>query len=260
MKLSVSNIAWPKEWDEDIYCLMKELGYSGLEIAPTRIFPDNPYEDLSRVSEWYESIRDRFVIPSMQSIWFGRTENIFGTKEERERLSDYTKKAICFAEKIECKNLVFGCPRNRVISDKGDWAVAVEFFEKLGAYAQEHHTVIGMEANPPIYHTNFLNTTSDTIKFIETVGSNGCKLNLDVGTMIENGESLQCLDGKEDLIHHVHISEPGLNRILNRHVHKELGEFLRVCGYQGYISIEMGKQESIDSVAGVMKYVREQME
>lgn len=260
MKLSISNIAWPTEWDEEIYFAMQEWGYTGLEIAPTRIFPEDPYENLSKVSDWYEGMRDRFVIPSMQSIWFGRSEKIFGTEEEREILLNYTKKAIDFAERIECKNLVFGCPRNRVISDKGDQAIAVDFFSELGAYAQAHHTVIGMEPNPPIYNTNFLNTTSETIDFIETVNSSGLKLNVDVGAMIENEESLGCLAGKEGLIHHVHISEPGLKRILNRRIHGQLGDFLRACGYQGYVSIEMGKQESVDSVVGVMKYVREQME
>ena len=78
-----------------------------MEIAPTRIFPEDPYENLSKVSDWYEGMRDRFVIPSMQSIWFGRSEKIFGTEEEREILLNYTKKAIDFAERIECKNLVF---------------------------------------------------------------------------------------------------------------------------------------------------------
>ena len=82
MKLSISNIAWPTEWDEEIYFAMQEWGYTGLEIAPTRIFPEDPYENLSKVSDWYEGMRDRFVIPSMQSIWFGRSEKIFGTEED----------------------------------------------------------------------------------------------------------------------------------------------------------------------------------
>ena len=35
-----------------------------------------------------------FTVPSMQSIWFGRQEKIFGTLEERKILVEYTKKAI----------------------------------------------------------------------------------------------------------------------------------------------------------------------
>ena len=39
MKLALSNIAWTVEQDECMHGLMKRIGYEGLEIAPTRIFP-----------------------------------------------------------------------------------------------------------------------------------------------------------------------------------------------------------------------------
>ena len=51
----------------------------------------------------------------------------------------------------------------------------------------------GMEANPPIYHTNFINDTQSAIELIEIVNSKGFRLNLDVGTMIENQESVSTL-------------------------------------------------------------------
>ena len=43
MKLSISNIAWDGSQDGKVYELMIWYGYSGLEIAPTRIFPEAPY-------------------------------------------------------------------------------------------------------------------------------------------------------------------------------------------------------------------------
>lgn len=50
LRLSVSNIGWQAEDDREIYALMKEYGYSGLEIAPTRIFPENPYDRLTEAA------------------------------------------------------------------------------------------------------------------------------------------------------------------------------------------------------------------
>ena len=44
MKLSISNIGWEEKDDNAVYQLMKKYGYSGLEIAPTRIFPVSPYD------------------------------------------------------------------------------------------------------------------------------------------------------------------------------------------------------------------------
>ena len=42
IQLAVSNIAWNKADDELIYTAMKNAGFTGLELAPTRIFPNNP--------------------------------------------------------------------------------------------------------------------------------------------------------------------------------------------------------------------------
>ena len=44
MKLSISNIAWDTSEDKMIYELMQNHGCSGLEIAPTRVFPEHPYD------------------------------------------------------------------------------------------------------------------------------------------------------------------------------------------------------------------------
>ena len=80
MKLAISNIAWAQEQDARMYQKMKMLGYEGLEIAPTRIFPQNPYDNLEAASQWQQELKKEYglCVPSMQSIWFGRQEKIFG--------------------------------------------------------------------------------------------------------------------------------------------------------------------------------------
>lgn len=259
MKISVSNIAWDNENDAIAYDLMKKMGYSGLEIAPTKIIPDNPYDNLIAIRKWYENLIStyNFRISSMQSIWYGRQENLFGSEEERQVLLDYTKKAIDFASAIECKNLVFGCPRNRNMTQEGNINDAIVFFKKVGDYAAGKQTVIGMEANPPIYNTNFINDTKSAFELIEKVDSEGFKLNLDVGTMIQNQENIFELEGSVRLINHVHISEPGLRLIEKRGLHSELKSILMNEGYRGFVSIEMAKVEDMSLLEETMRYVKE---
>lgn len=259
MKLSISNIAWDADQDAVVYDLMGKYGFSGLEIAPTRIFSDNPYDRLKEASEWSINLKKEyaFSIPSMQSIWYGRQEKIFGTDAERKILLDYTRKAIDFASVIGCKNLVFGCPRNRNIPEGVSSDQALGFFKELADYAADKGTVIGMEANPPIYNTNYINTTAEALDLIKQVNSPGFRLNLDVGTMIANNESADELRGQVSLINHVHISEPGLALIQQRKLHKDLVSLLKAEGYQGFISIEMGKQEDTAAIAEALKYVRD---
>lgn len=266
VKLAISNIGWNGADDEKVYALMKKYGFSGLEIAPTRLFSE-PYEKNEEAHTWSEQLKKTygFDVSSMQSIWFGRQEKLFGTKQERHVLEEYTKAAIEFAAAIGCKNLVFGCPRNRNMpvgadceerTERENQALAIAFFQRLGAYAAECGTAIGMEANPPIYHTNYINDTASALCLIREVDSPGFRLNLDIGTMIENKEDVSVLSGNVHLIQHVHISEPGLAPIKERALHRELKELLAEGGYQGFVSIEMQRTEDLSVLEKTMDYVR----
>ena len=262
MNLAISNIGWSGENDNRVYSLMGKYGYTGLEIAPTRIFPENPYEHLIEAKQWANGLADTygFIIPSMQSIWYGRTEKIFGSDDERKALLAYTKKAILFANSIGCSNLVFGCPKNRCIPEDGDIEVAIYFFKEIGDYALKHHTVVALEANPPIYSTNFINTTEEAIDLLHAVDSKGCLLNLDVGTMIENHESVSVLEGNVHLINHIHVSEPGLKPIQKRDIHQDLYLLLHDNKYGGYVSIEAGRQDNLSVLEETMAYVATTMQ
>ena len=192
----------------------------------------------------------------MQSIWFGRKDKLFGTEEERQILGDYSRKAIDFAAAIDCKNLVFGCPGNRNLPENADEDRGRLFFRALGDYALERGTAIGMEANPPISDTNYINRTCSALELVKNVGSKGFLLNLDVGAMIWNGEETDELKGCGHLISHVHISEPNLLKIERRELHRELRQFLSESHYSHYVSIEM-KTLPQDDVKEVIDYISE---
>ena len=258
LKLAVSNIGWNAEQDEEAYALMKKYQFTGLEIAPTRIFPEKPYERLEEAALWSRNLAKKhgFTVTSLQSIWFGRQERLFGTEEEREVLAEYTRQAIDFSSAVGSRNLVFGCPRNRVCPDGTDPEAGLRFFAEIGNYAAQRGTVIGMEANPAIYNTNYINSTSEALDLIRAVGSRGFLLNLDVGTMIQNEEDPAGLEGNVNLINHVHISEPGLKPIEQREIHQDLKRILTDGSYEGFVSIEMGKVEELSVIEEARRDVR----
>ena len=259
MKLSISNIGWDASADKQMYNKLSELDFQGLEIAPTRIFPTNPYENLDQSKTWAEDLHKEYdlSIPSMQSIWYGRQEKLFGTDADRDALMAYTKKAIGFAASIGCHNLVFGCPKNRMLPPDADPGIAKDFFASIADYAQNSGTSIGLEANPPIYGTNYINTTVEALALIHELDKPSFRLNLDVGTMVENGESVDILAGQVKYIGHVHISEPYLKPVNKRPLHQELADLLRAEGYSGFVSIEMGKTEDLAVLHEKMAYVKE---
>ncbi len=257
MKLSASNIGWLPQQDETVWQLMKDLGYQGLEIAPTRIFPEEPYRHLDEATAFEQKMLWEYglQISSMQSIWYGQQGNIF-EKEQALELCEYTRQAIDFAYACQCGNLVFGCPRNRNIPEGHKAEEVDDLFAQLGVWAVENETVIALEANPPMYHTNFLNTTAQAIALAEKLDHPGVRVNLDVGTMIANGELVADLAGKIGLVNHVHISEPELAPIQRRALHQQLAELLRAEGYEGYVSVEM-KATDLDTVKDCLTYVAE---
>ena len=255
MKLSISNIAWSKEYDIMMYKYLTEHNFIGLEIAPTRIFPEAPYDKLEEARSFAKNLKEQYnlVISSMQSIWYGRSENIFNSDGERKILVDYTKKAIDFASVINCKNLVFGCPKNRVISDESQYNKAVSFFRSIGEYAIEKGTTIAIEPNPPIYNTNFINTTSQAFELVRNINCDGVMVNADLGTIIYNEEKLQIVAENISLVNHFHLSEPYLEKIQKREANKEL-KYLK---YNKFISVEMKNFGDIEFVKETINYVSE---
>lgn len=259
MRLSISNIAWSPDHDAEMYQYLKDIGFQGLEIAPTRIFPEKPYEHISEAKDWAVALKENYglVVPSMQSIWYGLQEKLFGTREERQILIDYTKKTVDFAEAIGCHNLVFGNPRNRDTEDvAGNYPTAIEFFREIGDYALEHNTIIAIEANPVIYNTHFLNTTEQAVEMAYKSGSDGVKVNVDFGTIIYNAEDIYYLKQIPEYINHVHISEPGLNLIEHRPDHHLLFDLLKSMKYNRFVSIEMGNKGNLNDVKKTMEYIK----
>ena len=258
MKLAISNIAWTKDNDELMYDFLVKNNIDGLEIAPTRLF-DEPYTKLEEANNYKLILADKYglEVVSMQSILFNRSEQLFGGDEDRKNLVDYLKQAINFAESIGCNNLVFGSPKNRSYKDSDDLNLAIKFFKELGDYAKLHNTVLSIEANPSIYGTNYINTTSEAFVLCEEVNSSGFKVNVDLGTIITNNENVDVIIDNLELINHIHISEPHLVKITNRDIHKKLINRLVENNYQGYISIEMATLDNVDEVKDVITYVKE---
>lgn len=256
MKLSISNLAWNEENEEEILKELKENKYSGIEIAPTLFIGENPYNKKKEAKEKMKKIKDIYglEIASMQSIWYGKSGNIF-IKEDAEKFIEYTKKAIDFASSIECNNLVFGCPKNRNLLDNQKEDDIMYFFNILGDYAKLKNTVIALEANPDIYGTNFINTTKEAFSFVKKLSNKGVKVNIDFGTIIANSESLEEIFNNINLINHIHISEPYLEKIQERKEHKKLFELLKNANYNKYVSIEMKQQNYIQEIKQCIKYV-----
>ena len=259
MRLSVSNIAWKYEHDEEMHKYLAGAGFQGIEIAPTRILAENPYDRIPEALEYAERINREYglAIASMQSIWYSRPERLFGNDEERQSLIEYTRKALDFAKAIRCGNLVFGCPKNRRLVPGAGLDIAIEFFRTLAGMASRSQACIAIEANPPIYGTDYITTTAEAFAVTSEVDRNGVTVNVDIGAMIYNQEDPYLLAKKIGLISHVHVSEPALVPIERRAMHREIANILRAEEYSGFVSLEMRDLGDIEAVRRSADYMKE---
>lgn len=260
IRLAISDIGWAKELDEQVHKFLDDSGIRGLEIAPTRIIEKAPYDldNPTRANRILGRVKDTYGlnVVSMQSIWFGMLDNIFESEDSYRKLLDYTFRAIEFAETINCRNLVFGCPKNRRMTNvDSQMPIAIRFFNEIGDYATAHDRIIALEPNPQIYGTNFINNTAEAVRFIERLSTKSVKINYDLGAVIENNESLELLRNNIKLISHIHISEPGLVKIKKREIHLELFKMLRELKYDDYVSIEMKAQNRLEDIKEVVEYL-----
>lgn len=258
IKLSISNLAWDYKDNEKVYEYLAKKHFSGIEIAPTKVFPESPYSHIDEAVDYFNKIKADYglEVSSMQSIWYGKKGNIFASEEEQLALKQYTFQAIDFASAIKCGNLVFGNPKARNKGEHHNNQDSFSFFKTISDYAYQKNTCISLEPNPIIYGTDFINNSKQAFDFCRDSGCEHLRVNVDFGTIIYNEEPFEWIEKNLDLVNHIHISEPYLKKIEKRVLHKKLKEI----DFNKYISIEMGLQNSLDDVFEVIDYIAEVFE
>lgn len=213
MALSISNIAWNPDQDESVAKLLKIKNVHCIDIAPGKYFRDlrqTPLEDVLNIKRFWASY-DISII-GMQSLFFGTCGyNVFGPTHV-EMLS-YLRRVCTVASVLGIKFLTFGSPKNRDctgLSTSETWDMALSFFYEVGKIAKNSDVTICLEPNPKEYGANFLTTTEDAAFFVKQLNHPNIGLQLDTGTLSLNNENPSIIRKVQDVIKHIHISEPYL--------------------------------------------------
>lgn len=265
--LAVSNIAWKRHDDPAIMRLMKKYGVTGIEVAPSKVWPDWQGSGYDSAAEYRKFLEDNgFCVPAMQALLFGKKQfKVFDKSTHREFLA-HIKLVAEIAEGLGAKVLVFGSPGNRRRGGLGfNEAIdaAAGFFRQAGEICADHGAVLGIEPNPAEYCCDFINNIDDARKLVAAAGCNGVKLHLDRGAMTMNGESLAQISGSNgpDWVHY-HISEPALANVssCSGNLTEDMKSLLH-GGYREWVSIEMrGEEPEYEMMERALKVVREALD
>ncbi|EPX60392.1 sugar or sugar nucleotide oxidoreductase [Cystobacter fuscus DSM 2262] len=246
MKLAASNIAWAREQNEDVARMLRELGFQGVELAPTAIWSEplkaTP-EEIRVCREWWES--RGLPIVAMQALLFGRADlTIFDDAATRAATREYLSGIIRLGGQLGAKALVFGSPKNRKVGARPRAEaeeIACEFFHALGEVALQHGTTLCVEPNPTVYACDFVTTSREGLELVRKVGSAGFCLHLDAGGITLSQESFddRLLEALRSA-RHFHASESQLAPLGSGTVdHPRFVAALREVHYGHWVSVEM---------------------
>jgi sugar phosphate isomerase/epimerase len=258
MKIAISNIAWESSENDRVAEIMVARKIHGVEIAPTKVWPDLSIADNERVIDyrrWWEGRSIRIV--ALQSLLFGRPElNLFGNADVRRRMLDHLSAAIRIASLVGAKVLVFGSPKNRRMGDLAPLAavdLAVEFFSDLATMAHASGVTVGLEANPATYGCDFVCTSQQALHLVKRVAHPGFRIHLDTAILAMTGEIFEeALGACCEYLVHVHVSEPMLGVVGEGGVdHTRMARALRSIGYEQWLSIEMRSGSRVDNTIAV---------
>lgn len=246
MKLAFSNIAWDAAEESQVLDILSEAQISGLEIAPTKLWPNWDGATAIAARQIGEQYRKAgFIVPALQAILFDRPNlTLFGDHAVRAALLEHIETVADIAAGLGARTLVFGAPRNRDpgnLSPEDAMTAAVSVFRKAGALCAAHGVWLGIEANPPIYECRFITRWFEAAELVRRCDSPGVRLHLDAACTALAGDDLaEAVAATADILAHVHISEPQLGSFENPHVdHIGFGMALRRAGYDGWCSVEM---------------------
>lgn len=248
MKLSISNIAWPIQEDEVYLNLIREWGCSGVELAPSKIWPEPVKSSLEQRRSYKSFVRQHGLeIPAIQALLYSRQDLGLLREPEIEKETVKYLKGLCrLAADLGAGVLVFGSPANRKRGDiplEEAFERAASFFSKVAPAARELGVCVCIEPLRP-QETDFICTAMEGARLVEMVNNQGFGLHLDAKAVAgEGGDFLKTFTTVMDKLRHFHINDPELTEVNSTGLvdHIALGGALKTAGYNRYVSIEMRK-------------------
>jgi len=244
MKLSVSNIGLSAYDHVDELAQLAPLGFSGLEVAPSRVWHDTWHGlTAQQVTNYRQQIETAELnVVGLHSLFFDHPElGLFKTGEARQQTLDFLVHLSAVCRDLGGYTLVYGGGRRRDELDVNTTTTrAHSFMETLLPRIESHGTCLCFEPLGP-KDTDFLNTALETLAMVNSFNHPSFKVQLDAKALVENSEaSLEIFQTVQDKLVHFHANEPGLAVIGSSGTidHAGFGTYLKQIDYQGYISLE----------------------
>ncbi len=247
MKFAICNEIF-RGWKPDrIFEYVAQLGYSAIEIAPFTLA--NSVTDISTAErQKLREAADRAGIEIAGIHWvLMKPEGLYLNHPDhsvREKTAQYLRALVDFCADIGGTVMVVGSPKQRNlmagVAPQQALAWAVDTFRPAVHQAEARGVTICFEPLGPA-ETNFINTASEALDFVQRIPSPHFKIILDVKAMSSESKPIpQIIRESSPHFAHFHANDPNLKGPGFGDVNfKPIAAALKEVGYTGYVSVEV---------------------
>jgi len=269
--LAVSNIALPTLDHGPILDELTAMGFSGIEVAPTRAWAR--VGDDSPTAAEVDAYRKRLEAAGLRavglhSLFYGQSGmSLFSHGEDRQRTLDFLGRLAAICRDLGGRTLIFGSPparRRGTLAPAAADDMAAAFFADLSVAIESLGVCVCLEPLGPD-ETDFVNRVEDALRIVRRVNHPAFRCQIDAKALVANSEADRApFIGAWDVLAHYHANEPDLLPLgtTGRVDHAALGGWLADVGYDGWVSLEMRMptvggpaaiQEALSSSAALMR-------
>ena len=261
MKFALCNEVFCDRSLRECFATIAEIGYTGVELAPfTLADPDaRPGVELVDVrhlqSEQRTSIRTAAEECGLEVVglhWLlAKTEGLHLTSRDqsvRSETTAYFCELAKLCQDVGGKVLVLGSPqqRNRSTNMSNDEAFEIAAATLKDAMPEFETRGVTLALGPlGPEETDFLNTAAEAVRLCEQIGSDACRLLLDVKAMSTEPDSMsELIHTNQRYLAHFHANDP--NRLGPGMGEADLSPALKALGeinYAGWVSVEPFRYE-----------------
>lgn len=246
LKLACSNIAWTDAQEGDVLPWLQAQGVAGIEVAPTRVWPDWHGASPVAAREWRERMACHgFVLPSMQALLFGRPDACLFGADGGRAFVEHLQFVADLGESLGATVAVLGAPRQRIRGDLSMTEAMDKAIPLLRILAQAFHdagSCLALEPARPEYGGDFCISTAEVSELVAAVDHPGMGVHIDAAALFAAEESIsdlwQASRGRQWV--HYQLSEPELGGFAQAQAPQLANlRFLQSVGWPHWCAIEM---------------------
>ncbi len=259
MKFAICNELYGDWSFEKAFSHARQLGYTGIEIAPFTMH-SNVFEITASQRRMVRRLAGACDLEIVGLHWLlARTSGLHLTHSEqgvRDKTTEYMRELIRLCADLGGRVMVFGSPQQRNlapgVSPAEGFERAVEVLQNLAPTLAECQVTLALEPLGP-EEGNFLLTAASAIELARSVDSPFVKLHLDVKAMSTESSTIpEIIRSSRDWLVHFHANDPnrcgpGMGNVDFEPIVAALDEI----AYNGWVSVEVfDYARGIESLAG----------